>query len=81
MTSGVEPIIIEGLRAVFVVGLPITLVVVLASTIVAALQSAMTVSEPALGYAIRVLALAALGYAFLPAVLETIATLARTAWG
>jgi flagellar biosynthesis protein FliQ len=75
-----EPIVIEGLKAIFVIALPVMAVVVVASVLVGALQSAMTVSEPALGYAVRVGALVVVCYLLLPSMIETVTTLAQHAW-
>jgi flagellar biosynthesis protein FliQ len=75
-----EPILIEGIKAVLIVGLPMMVVVLLVGLLIAALQSAMAIREPALGYVARLLAFLAACYLFLPAGLETVTTLAETAW-
>ena len=76
-----EPIVIEGLKAIFMTALPVMVVVVVASLVVAGLQSAMTVAEPALGYAVRVGAFVGACYLLLPSIIETLTSRARQAWG
>lgn len=52
---------------VFLFGaLPVLAVVALAGTVISALQSATSIREPSLGYAVRILAFAALAYAIFP---------------
>lgn len=78
--GGMEPILIEGLKAIFLSAVPVLVVVVVASLLVAGLQSALTVNEPALGYAVRVGALVAVAYLLLPSIIETLSALALQAW-
>ena len=67
------------LQAVLVVGAPVVLVLSLAGTLVSVLQAATLIHEPAVGYGVRVAALAVLIYFLYPAAAETLLRLAETA--
>ena len=76
-----QDIALEALRILFLQGLPIVIVLAVAGTIISALQSATAINEPALGYAVRLLALVAALYFILPATIKAILDLTQVAFG
>lgn len=68
-------ILMEGLKVLIMAGLPIVVVLALAGTLVSALQSATGISDPALGFGVRILSLVLVLYFMLPSVLRSLMTL------
>ena len=73
-------VVLLGLRTLFVLGVPVVLALAVAGTIIGALQSATAIQEPALGYAVRLLALVCLLYVLLPTAIPTLIALAELAF-
>jgi len=65
-------LVISALRIIFLFLLPVIALTVLASLLAAALQSALSIREPAFGYAIRLGAVAAALYFVLPGIIESL---------
>jgi len=81
MATGIfYEVVSQALRVLFLVGAPVIIILSLAGTLIAALQSATTIQEPALGYAVRMIALVALLYFFFPAASQSVLDLARLAF-
>ena len=68
-------LIMEALRVFFVLALPMVALVSLASTLVSALQGATAIPDPALGYAVRLLAAISVLYFFGPAAIHSLLAL------
>jgi type III secretory pathway component EscS len=82
MNYGAEyDLLVQAIRAVFVIGAPIVIAAAVAGTVASVLQSAMTLSEPAVGYAVRLVAVVAVIYLMFPTFAKLIVLLAETAWG
>lgn len=75
MTNTIDLVIREGFRVLFLVAFPVVIAATVAGTLVSALQSATSIVDPAAAYAVRLLAVGAALYFFLPTASSEIATL------
>jgi len=73
-------IISQTLEVLFLCALPVVAALTVSSLLVSALQTAMSVHEPAAGYAVRLVALVISLYYTLPAISRSLVTLAETAF-
>jgi len=73
-------VIVQGLRVLFLVGFPVVIVLSIAGTVISALQAATTIRDPALGYAVRLIALVLVLYMILPSSLQALSSLAEMAF-
>jgi len=73
-------LLVEALRILFLLAVPVVIVTALAGTIISALQSATTIDEPALSYAIRLLAVIILFYFMFPVFSRSLVILSELAW-
>lgn len=71
MDSACTEIIVQGLRALFLLSIPILAGITIAGVFVGILQSVTTISDPAIGYAVRLIAFLGVLYVMLPAFMQS----------
>ncbi len=69
----------EAFRILFVIGFPLVVLTAIAGTLMSALMAATTIQEPALGYAIRLAAVAVVLYYMMPYAVRSVTTLGEMA--
>jgi type III secretory pathway component EscS len=81
MTDHSYDILVLAVRALFLIATPITGALALGGVLVSLFQAATTIDEPAMGHAVRVLALGIVFYALFSFFSETMVSLAKAAFG
>jgi type III secretory pathway component EscS len=76
-----QEVLLYGLRVLFLLSLPLLLAAAVMGTLVAALQTTSSISENSIGYAAKLLVLAAVVYLLFPSAVSMLSTLMRMALG
>lgn len=78
--SALEQVMIQGFRVLFMLSLPVLIVASLSGILVGALQAATSIRDPASAYAVRLLALIVVFYAFSSTIAQQLTNLAEMAF-
>lgn len=80
MQGHLYDVYLEGLRTFYIIAAPTILVIFVASSLASILQSALSVQEPTMNYAVRLIAFVILLYLIAPTVIQSMISLAEFAF-